>query len=118
MSMKLETRKYLYDIQCAAGLLREFTSGRIFADYESDAMLRAAVERQFEIIGEAMTNIAKVDEPAADRISHYRRIIAFRNILIHGYANVDDRLVWDVVKTNLPVLEREVEALLRESEDD
>ena len=81
-------------------------------------MLRAAVERQFEIIGEAMTNIAKVDEPAAGRISHYRRIIAFRNILIHGYANVDDRLVWDVVKTNLPVLEREVEALLRESEDD
>ena len=118
MSMRLETRKYLYDVQRAAGLLREFTSGRTFTDYEADAMLRAAAERQFEIVGEAMTNLARVDKPVADLISHYRRIIAFRDILIHGYANVDDRLVWDVINTNLPVLGREVDALLKESEDD
>lgn len=112
--MKLETRKHLYDIRRAADLLREFTSGKTFVNYESDAMLRSAVERQFEIIGEAMNSLARIDKPAADRISHYRRIIAFRNILIHGYANVDDRLVWDVIKTNLPVLEREVDAILKE----
>ncbi len=47
------------------------------------------------------------------RISEHRRIIAFRNILIHGYADVDDRLVWDVVQAKLPVLRREVEQLLR-----
>ncbi len=53
--MQLEVRKYLYDIQQAAGLLDEFVTGKTFADYQRDAMLRAAVERKFEIIGEAMT---------------------------------------------------------------
>ena len=72
------------------------------------------LSRQFEIIGEAMTSLARIDKPVADRISHYRRIIAFRNILIHRYADVDDRLVWDVIKTNLPVLEREVDAILKD----
>ena len=90
-SMRLEARKYLYDIQRAAELLRKFTSGKTFADYEGDAMLRSAVERQFEIIGEAMTSLAKTDVPVAGRISHYQRTIAFRNVLIHGYADVDDR---------------------------
>ncbi len=53
--MKLEVRKYLYDIQHAAGLLRAFTNGKTFADYEGDAMLKSAVERQFEVIGEALS---------------------------------------------------------------
>jgi uncharacterized protein with HEPN domain len=53
-----------------------------------------------------------LDESLAAGISEYRRIIAFRNILIHGYAQVDDRLVWDVVETRLPALHREVAALL------
>ena len=70
------------------------------------------MERQFEIIGETMTQLARVDEPVADRISHYQRIIAFRNVLIHGYADVDNRLVWDVIITNLPILVREVDAML------
>ena len=110
--MKLEARKYLYDIQRAACLLREFTGGKTFADYEGDAMLRSAVERQFEVIGEAMAQLVRIDEPVADRISQYQRIIAFRNVLIHGYADVDDRLVWDVINTNLSTLIREVDALL------
>ena len=115
--MKLEARKYLYDIQRAAGLLREFTDGKTFADYEGDAMLRSAVERQFEVIGEAMSQLARTDEPLADRISQYQRIVAFRNVLIHGYANVDDRLVWDVINNNLPTLICEVDALLGEAND-
>ena len=78
-------------------------------------MLRSAVERQFEIIGEAMTQLARTDELVVDQISQYQRVIAFRNVLIHGYADVDDRLVWDVVKANLPTLKREVDALLEEA---
>ena len=66
-------------------------------DYEADAMLRAAVERQFEISGEALAQVAKLDEELASRIGQHRRIIAFRNILIHGYADVDDRLAWDII---------------------
>ena len=69
--MKLEARKYLYDIQRAADLLKTFTDGKTLPDYVNNAMLRSAVERQFEIIGEAMTNLAKVDEVTADQISHY-----------------------------------------------
>ena len=112
--MRLEARKYLYDIQKAAGLLDEFVTGKTFADYQRDAMLRAAVEREFEIIGEAMTKLAKVEEAVAARISGFQRIIAFRNVLIHEYADVDDRLVWDVVETNLPTLVREINALLED----
>jgi uncharacterized protein with HEPN domain len=72
----------------------------------------APQERQFEIIGEALAQLARLGESLAARISEYRRIIAFRNILIHGYAQVDDRLVWDIVETRLPALRREVAALL------
>ena len=61
-----------------------------------------------------MAQLSRIDEAVADRISHYQRIIAFRNVLIHGYADVDDRLVWDVVASNLPTLSREVDALLAE----
>ena len=75
-------------------------------------MVRAAVERQFEIIGEALGQLAKVDPEAAGRIGEHRRIIAFRNILVHAYAGVDDMLVWDMVATRLAALRREVEELL------
>ena len=92
--MRLEVRKYLYDIQRAAALLNEFTDGETFADYKRDAMLRAAAERQFEIIGEAMAQLVKIDKTVSTRISNYQRIIAFRNVLIHDYAGVDAKLVW------------------------
>ncbi|OGP26318.1 MAG: hypothetical protein A2038_05175 [Deltaproteobacteria bacterium GWA2_57_13] len=112
--MQVEAKKYLYDIQRAVQRLTEFTAGKRFEDYEQDTMLRAAVERQFEIIGEALAQLAKLDRTLAARISEHSRIIAFRNILIHGYVDVDDRLVWDIVQTKLPVLRREVDTLLKE----
>lgn len=112
--MRLETKKYLLDIQQAATLTSEFVSGRTLDDYLASAMLRAAVERQCEIIGEALARLAKIDEPVASRISEHRRIIAFRNILIHGYAELDHRLVWDVATTKVPTLNAEATALLAE----
>jgi len=114
-SMRRETRKYLHDIQLAIGRLHEFTDSKTFGDYSRDAMRRAAVERQFEIIGEAMAQLAKVDGNVAERISDYQRIISFRNLLIHGYDDVDDRLVWNVVETSLPTLAHEINELLGES---
>ena len=77
-------------------------------------MLRSAVERQFEIIGEALTKLTKADQETAALISEHRRIIAFRNILIHGYAQIDDRLVWGVVESKLPTLSQEMKKLLEE----
>ena len=82
--MRLELAKYFHDVQRAARTLSGFVNGKSWADYERDAMLRAAVERQFEIIGEALAQLAKRDPTLAGRIREYRQIIAFRNILIHG----------------------------------
>jgi uncharacterized protein with HEPN domain len=110
--MQPEAAKYLYDIKCAADLLGEFIAGITSEDYARQPMVRAAVERQFEIIGEALSQLAKRDQNSVNQITDYQRIIAFRNILIHGYAQVDDRLVWDVVETKLPRLREEVEELL------
>ena len=112
--MQREARKYLYDVQQAAELIREFTDGKTFADYQSNAMMRAAVEREFEIIGEAMTLLAKLDPQLVSRISEHEQIIGFRNRLIHGYADVNDRAVWYVIETDLPTLSREVNALMEE----
>lgn len=78
-------------------------------------MLRSAVERQFEIIGEALAQLTRVDEPLASRIAEYRRIIVFRNILAHGYAQIDDRLVWDIVESKLPGLRHQVMGLLEDA---
>jgi len=112
--MQLKIKAYLYDIQQAVRLLTEFTTGKSYDDYAVDAMLRSAVERQFEIAGDALAQLARVDEQVAAQVTEYRRIIAFRNILIHGYARVDDRLVWDVIESKLPTLSSDIDALLQE----
>lgn len=110
--MRLEIRKYLYDIQEAARLAHQFTSGKDFAEYQDDAMLRFAVERAFAIIGEALAQLARVDAAIAARFSEFRSIVAFRNILVHAYAQVDDRIVWGIVQSKLPVLISEVATLM------
>jgi uncharacterized protein with HEPN domain len=75
-------------------------------------LLQSGVERQFEIIGEALGQLAKVDQQLASQITDYRKIVSFRNVLIHGYADVDDELVWDIVETRLPVLREEIGRLI------
>ncbi len=113
--MPLEAKKYLYDIVAAAELILHFTEGKTLEQYEADALLRSAVERQFEIVGEALAQLARLDPVLASQITDYRRIIAFRNLLIHGYAQVDNRLVWDIVRSKLPVLHQEVKELLEQA---
>lgn len=110
--MRRETAKYLYDIQSAALRLQDFTSGKSFADYRNETMLRSAVEREFIVIGEAINQLARFDEASATMITGYERIIAFRNVLVHGYDSVEDRLVWGVLVSDLPTLARQVSALL------
>jgi uncharacterized protein with HEPN domain len=110
--MQRDPNKYLFDIQQAAGLVAEFVRGKSFDDYARDALLRSGVERQFEIIGEALNQLARFHPEIAERIRDYRRIIAFRNVLIHGYADIDDRLVWGIIETRLPELRGDVNSLL------
>lgn len=83
-----------------------------WAGYQRNAMLRAAVERQFEIIGEALAQLGRHDMALLARVEHHRQIIAFRNVLIHGYAEVDDALVWDVVQSRLEPLRQQMDELL------
>ncbi len=112
--MQLEIKKHLEDIRQAAELTLEFTHGKNFDHYSGDPLLRAAVERQFEIIGEALNRLARADEKVTARITDHRRIIAFRNILIHGYDMIDHRVVWDVITNHLPKLIEEVRSLLKD----
>lgn len=112
--MRLEAKKRLYDVLRAAMLVAEFTDGKSIADYERDIMLRSAVERQFTIIGEAMAQLARFDQDVAARLSEYPRIIGFRNVLIHEYADVDDALVWGMLEADPLKLIVEVRALLGE----
>jgi len=78
----------------------------------NDDLLRSAVERQFEIIGEAISQLHKVDANTAELIPEYKKIIAFRNILIHGYATIENNTVWGVVSTDLSPLTTTVTSLL------
>lgn len=104
------------DIRQAAELILQFTARKTFDDYDVDAMLRSAVERQFEIIGEAVNRISKLDAAVVGELPDSPRIVAFRNILIHGYDVVDNRVVWDVVQYNLEPLHKRVSSLLPASD--
>lgn len=91
--MQPRSLKLLEDIRDAAAFIRDVTRSRTLAEYGSDRLLRQAVERNFEIIGEAVKRLAQHDPATVARIGDYPQIIAFRNVLIHGYDLVDHMLV-------------------------
>jgi uncharacterized protein with HEPN domain len=110
--MQLEAKKCLEDVRQAAELILQFTAGKSFADYDGDVLLRSGVERQFEIIGEAVNRLSKIDRTITVQLPATPRIVAFRNILIHGYDVVDNHVVWDVIQNNLIPLHAQVVSLL------
>jgi uncharacterized protein with HEPN domain len=114
--MQLEAKECLEDVRQAAELILQFTASKSFADYDSDALLRSGVERQFEIIGEAVNRLSKVDRAIADGLPSAQRIISFRNILIHAYDVVDNHVVWDIIQNKLVPLRDRVTSLLSGTE--
>lgn len=78
-------------------------------------MLRSAVERQFEIAGEAMNRLRNLDAETAERVPNMHKIVGMRNILIHGYAEVNDLTVWRTATENLDELVASLDALLQEA---
>jgi uncharacterized protein with HEPN domain len=111
--MQLDVKKYLFDILNAAKNIEEYTCGLEYTDYLADSQVQAAVERKFEIIGEALNRIKRLDSRVLESISEHQRIIGFRNVITHGYDALDTELVWDAVRNHLPTLIKQVEQLLK-----
>jgi uncharacterized protein with HEPN domain len=110
--MNLDTRKLLFDILQAAREIKKYTDGLTFDDFQGNGMVQAAVERKFQIIGEALNRIGRSDPGVLQHISDYQRIIGFRNIIVHGYDVVDIEILWEAVRDYLPTLISEVEKLM------
>jgi uncharacterized protein with HEPN domain len=110
--MKDDSQTHLYDILHAGNTIVAFLTGKTFTNYTEDEMLRSAVERKFEIMGEALVRLRKNDPEALQNIRDYRDIISFRNILIHGYDSIDDQIVWGVFQEDLPSLLEDVQTML------
>lgn len=106
--------KLLYDVQLAARAIRSFVTGKTLEDYTADELLRSGVERKFEIIGEALGKVKRDTPDLLEGIREHRSIISFRNILIHGYDSIDDRIVWGTIEEDLDNLLEDVERLMKE----
>jgi uncharacterized protein with HEPN domain len=102
----------LFDIQESIDSIEKYLGvKRDFKVYAADKMLRRAVEREFEIIGEAMSRIEKLDSTLT--ISSKRQIINMRNRVIHGYDKIDNEIIWGTIVRHLPTLKIEIQDLLR-----
>ena len=110
--MKRDPKSLLWDAREAADAIGAMTAGKTFAEFDRDIILRSAVERQFEIVEEALARLARADAAVAQQIPDLRDIVAFRNILTHGYAVIDRRRVWQVVETDLARLRAVLSQLL------
>jgi uncharacterized protein with HEPN domain len=110
--MPHELPKYLYDVRQACAALEEFIQGKTFDQYLKDHMLQAAVERKLTIIGEALLKAVKIDPTLDQSVKDLSQIIAFRNVLVHGYASINHKTVWGVLENDLNLLKQQVENLL------
>lgn len=109
--MNAQTKKLLHDIPDAGRSILARCRGYTFADYEADRWFRRTIEREFEIVAEALNRLRRTDPATAAAISELPRIVAFRNRIIHTYDAVDDATVWGIVESHLPQLLAEVEAV-------
>lgn len=107
-------KTWLYDILSSINEIESYfvDTPKLFEFYQNDLKTKRAVERNIEIIGEAMSRILKEDNHI--QISNSRKIVDVRNRIIHGYDSVSDDVIWGIVIKNLPVLQKEVEVLLGE----
>lgn len=112
--MQHDPRAFLWDVREAARAIQAFTEGLDTKAYVGSELVQAAVERKFEVIGEALNQLAKLDAATAARIPDVPQIVAFRNQLIHGYATINPSTVWNIVQNALPGLLVAVQQLLDE----
>lgn len=112
--MQLRSAGLLWDVATAAKRIQGFVTGKSWQDYSNDVLLRSGVERQFEVAGEALNMLRRVDSVTADRVPNVHKVVGMRNVLIHGYAEVNNLTVWRAATENLDELVTAVEAILAE----
>jgi uncharacterized protein with HEPN domain len=109
--MKHEIKKLLYDIKISILSIEEYLcDNKNFFEFQNNKLLRRAIERELEIIGEALNKILKIEPNLT--ITNARKIVATRNWIIHSYDNVDEIVIWSIVTNHLPLLKSEIEYLL------
>jgi len=102
--MNERVAKWFLDAYLACQDIQAFVSGQTLGDYRDDEKTRSAVERKFEIVGEALNRIRSADPDSLEPIRNHHAVIGFRNILAHGYDRIDEILVWSIIETKLPHL--------------
>lgn len=111
--MDREIKAWLFDIQKAIEEIELFIppGNRLFENYKNDLKTKRAIERNLEIIGEAVRRILEKDSSV--EISHSKKIISLRNRIIHGYDVISDELVWGILINDLPDLKAEIISYLK-----
>ncbi len=111
--MDNDIKTWLFDILSSINEIESYyvETPKIFEVFQNDLRTKRAVERNIEIIGEAISRILKVESEI--EISNSRKIVDVRNRIIHGYDSVSDDVIWGIVIRNLPILQKEVEDLLK-----
>ncbi|MFN0140159.1 MAG: DUF86 domain-containing protein [Pyrinomonadaceae bacterium] len=111
--MERDVNTHLFDVIENCKRIHEFVGTANFDTYSSDELIKSAVERQFINIGESLSRLKQIDLLVFGKIANAQRIIGFRNVLVHGYESISDRLVWEIIKENLSELRATCEDLLK-----
>lgn len=109
--------KWLYDIKFALDEIESYFDGKEknFAEYQNNIMLKRAIERDLEIIGEAVSRILKKDDTFEREISDSKAIIGLRNQVIHAYDSISDENIWSIIINHIPKLKKEINILIAEN---
>jgi uncharacterized protein with HEPN domain len=109
--------KWLYDIKLAVEEIDQYfeNTNKNFFEYQKNTMLKRAIERDLEIIGEAVNRIIKRDDSFIEKISNAKAIIGLRNQVIHAYDNISDENIWSILINHLPKLMLDIDKLILEN---
>jgi len=109
-----EPAKYLFDMLNSCDFLIGFTADKTLKQYKQDRAFRSAVERELQIIGEALMQLDRYHPDIAARVPDHLNIIGFRHVLVHGYDRLNPVTVWNAIETKLVSLKAVLETLLAE----
>lgn len=109
--MQPKVLKYLLDLESVIEEIESFKAmaNNNFEEYKAQLVLKRAIERDLEIIGEAVKGIKTIDEGL--EISSSKKIIGLRNLIIHAYDNIEDELIWGIIQKDIPKLKEDIERL-------